>query len=274
VCLAAPLTAGRCDERVGGPERLLKAQSVAGAAFPVEQLAGVRDLTSGFSGPEHDAYYALLAHARETSAALQQAAARQVRAQAQAAHAARKTNRKFSMFYELIKQPTAYRGLPVTLRGSLRDLTPMDSGENSHGITQMYQGNLFTEDSLQSPYVVVCLERPKEMPIPAPDRPTDHVLVTGYFFKVWSYRPERGNWAAPLILANRLEWQPPAPGWIASPAWRWGLVAATCILAAGIVWWLRRQRAEERAVRLALRARLEPAEPVEPNPGQDLRGAE
>lgn len=236
------------------------------AAFPVSRLGDVRDMTSGFLGGERDAYYEILAHARDTSQAAQESLARQVRAFAQARHRARHKGRGFSLFHELIKEPAAYRGLPVRLTGYLRDLTPMEAGDNESGLTQLFQGHLFTEDSLQSPYVVVCQDVPNQMPRPQPSRPTDQVSVVGYFFKIWAYHPERGNWAAPLILAHRLEWHPPAPGWAAGPGTRWGIAAGGCLALSAAGWWLRRQRAREQALRDRLRARFESREAVAGQP--------
>ena len=220
-------------------------------SIPAEWLNGISDLTSGFSPDEHGSYYQILARAREDLAEQKQAAAQNLTAADQDFHADR-TNRKrqFRLFYDLVTRPDSWRGQPVTLRGYIRDLTPMEAEENELGLTQLYQVHLFTEDSTQFPYVVVCTGIPPNLPRPETRRPTDFITVTGYFYKLWTYRAETetGRWSAPLILAGQLEWNPPR----VSPPWwqRLGtgaLLGAIC-LGAGTLALFLRQRRQERAV--------------------------
>ena len=221
------------------------------AAIPAEWLTGISDLTSGFSADEHGSYYQILARAREGLAEQQQAATQNL-ALADSDYHADRANRKrqYRLFYDLVTRPDSWRGQPVTLRGYIRDLTPMEAEENELGLTQLYQAHLFTEDSMQFPYVVVCTEIPPNLPRPEPRRPTDFITVTGYFYKLWTYRAETetGRWSAPLIVAGKLEWNPPR----AAPAWwrRLGpgvAVGAVCVLATAIAL-LQRRRRQERAV--------------------------
>jgi hypothetical protein len=184
-------------------------------SIPREWLTGVSDLTAGFGPSEQESYYQVLAEARDRSLSAQKQAAAENLALAEQEFRADKSNRKrqYRLFYDLVTRPESWRGQPVTLRGYIRDLTPMEVGENRSGLEQLYQAHLFTEDSAQFPYVVVCTEIPPGLPRPEVRRPTDFITVTGYFYKLWSYRAETesGRWSAPLILAGRLEWNPPRP---------------------------------------------------------------
>ena len=116
-------------------------------------MQGVSDLTNGFVESERDSYYGLLAHARDTRLAAQQQAARTNLEAAQATFRADPKNRRKShqLFYDLVTHPDAWRGQPVTLRGYIRDLTPMEAGENPEGLGTLYQAHLFTADSAQFP---------------------------------------------------------------------------------------------------------------------------
>ncbi|RPI77095.1 MAG: hypothetical protein EHM42_14185 [Planctomycetaceae bacterium] len=146
-----------------------------------------------------------------------------------------------------MSHPDSWRGQPVTLRGYIRDLAPMEAGENAFGIKTLYQANLFTEDSSQLPWVVVCAEIPENLPRPTARRPTDNVTVTGYFFKLWTYRAETesGRWTAPVLLASRIDWQPAPAGPSLAPQW---LSVPLALAAAGVAaaLWLRSQNRKTR----------------------------
>ena len=223
----------------------------SGAEFPRERLQGVSDLTNGFVESERDSYFGLLAHARDTRHATQQQAARTNLEAAQATFRADPKNRRKShqLFYDLVTHPDAWRGQPVTLRGYIRDLTPMEAGENPERLGTLYQAHLFTADSAQFPYVIVCSRIPEGLPTPSARRPTDYITVTGYFYKLWTYRAgtESGHWSAPLILADRLEWTPPAPSPPLAATWWW---LAAGLLAAAVLGWRELQRRDRAARRL------------------------
>ncbi len=234
--------------------------------IPAEWLTGISDLTSGFSPHEHGSYYQVLARAREGLAEQKQAGTENL-AVADREFQADRANRKrqYRLFYDLVTRPDSWRGQPVTLRGYIRDLTPMEAEENDLGLTQLYQAHLFTEDSTQFPYVVVVTEIPANLPRPEPRRPTDFITVTGYFYKLWTYRAETetGRWSAPLILAGRLEWNPPRA---AQPWWRrlgpGAVLGVGCVLA-GALALLQRRRRQERAVLRQIRGLSQEPPPSE-----------
>jgi hypothetical protein len=183
------------------------------AAIPSRWFANTRDRTRGISNEERDAYYAILARAGTISLDRQRQLAESLRSQAETEFRSDPDHkgRKFSLFVDLIQHPERYRGKPVTLRGYIQGLETMEAGENDEGLTLLHQAYFFTADSLQNPYVVVTTEIPPDIPRPRKGSPTNDVSVTGYFFKIWSYEAERGNWAGPLILAGKLEWNPSPP---------------------------------------------------------------
>jgi hypothetical protein len=234
--------------------------------IPPEWLTGISDLTSGFSEHEHGSYYQILARAREGLNEQKQAAEQNL-AVADREFQADRANRKrqYRLFYDLVTRPDSWRGQPVTLRGYIRDLTPMEAEQNELGLTHLYQAHLFTEDSTQFPYVVVVTEIPPNLPRPEPRRPTDFITVTGYFYKLWTYRAETetGRWSAPLILAGRLEWNPPR---VAQPWWRRlgaGAAVATACVLAGALALLQRRRQQERAVLRQIRGLAQEPPPSE-----------
>lgn len=267
---AASLTGGRAFSAEPVPHELPR----TGAEFPPELLTSVKDFTNGFGGAEREVYYMVLAHARSTPRELQLRGAREARAVAEGAFRAERKHarRKFQPFIDVVTHPDVWRGQPVTLRGYIRDLTPMEAGENTYGLGTLYQANLFTEDSAQLPWVIVCADVPRDLPRPTPRRPTDNVTVTGYFFKLWTYRAETesGRWSAPVLLASRMDWEPVPKGPSLSPEW---LSIPAVLAAGGIVaaLWLRRQNQAARAKLRQLQA--EPA-PCEPEIRETLRDLE
>lgn len=236
------------------------------ATIPPEWLTGISDLTNGFSAEEHGSYYQILARARERLAEQQQAASHNLTLADSEFHSDRANRkRQYRLFYDLVTRPDSWRGQPVTLRGYIRDLTPMAAEENELGLTQLYQAHLFTEDSMQFPYVVVCTEIPPNLPRPEPRRPIDFITVTGYFYKLWTYRAdtETGRWSAPLILAGRLEWNPPRR---AEPWWQRlgaGAAVGTACVLAGALALLQRRRQQERAVLRQIRGLAQEPPPSE-----------
>lgn len=182
-------------------------------SLPTDLISTAADRTRGIREQEREAYYQVLARAREVDLAVQKSAGRKTVAEARQKFAADKKNarKKYSLFVDIITDPDRFRGQPLSLTGYIHKIDEMAAGENEQGLQTLYQVWLYTADSYSSPYVVVCSEIPANIPMPKRGNPTSDVFVTGYFFKLYSYEAERGNWGAPLILAGRLEWNPPPP---------------------------------------------------------------
>ncbi|MFN0056403.1 MAG: hypothetical protein ACKV0T_30015 [Planctomycetales bacterium] len=221
--------------------------------LPNAWLENVRDRTRGIRNEERDPYYQILAAARTADPQALRAAGRETAAAAERAFRADPGNkrRKFSLFAELARQPGPLRGRPVTLHGYIQRLESFEAGENDEGLTTLHQAYLFTGDSLQSPYVVVCSELTPGIPIPSKGQPTNDIFVSGYFFKLWSYDAERGTWAAPLILAHTLEWHPRPIPLTSRASFKGSLAAGLALTLLLIAYWLRRQRLEVSRLREA-----------------------
>lgn len=181
--------------------------------FPPDRLDAVEDFTSLTRVEERDVYYGLLEVARMVPLKLQKQRAREVVASGEQAFRAnpKRAKQAYSLFADLVLSPSHYRGKPLSFDGYIQKLDRMEAGDNPYGIKELYQAYLFTEESKGNPIVVVCRTIPENLPRPTKGNATNHIRVTGYFYKLWPYEAERGSWAAPLIMADRLEYRPPQP---------------------------------------------------------------
>jgi hypothetical protein len=233
------------------PPRLPEPDKANAIRVPPEWFPGVKDLTRGISDAEREPYYRVLAHCRPLDPGLLHEAGRQTANDAANSFRAdpRNRGRTFSQFADIVQHPDRYRGKPITLHGYIQRLETMDAGENDEGLTTLHQAYLFTGDSLQNPYVVVCVEIPAGIPRPTKGNPTNDIFVTGYFFKLWSYEAERGRWAAPLVLAKTLEWRPGPVPWSARTGVRISMGIGLAILLLGLVAVVFKQRRDDRRFR-------------------------
>ena len=162
-------------------------------------------------------YYAILNHARELSPQELKDAAKRFERERFAVvkndrdyrFYFRKPDTEFPTFVDLFRAPAAYHGQPVTFRGHARRIISFAAGENAFGFQQLHEVWLYAGEAQQNPVVIVCSELPKSIPT-GTDLLVDFVSVTGYFFKRYGYEDRSGQTRfAPLILAHRLEWNPP-----------------------------------------------------------------
>lgn len=151
-----------------------------------ELLAGVRDNTLGVRHDEAEAFYRILAHARDLPAQTMTQAAR-----------------TDLVYTHLMVEPDRYRGELVTVVGDARRITEFTAGPNHSGIERLYEAWVFTADSGTHPFRVVFTRLPKDVhPAESLDLP---VRVTGYFFKREGYNTPGGLHVAPVLLAKRLQ---------------------------------------------------------------------
>ena len=157
----------------------------------------------------------------------------------------RKPDADFPTFADLHRNPEAYHGRLVTLRGHLRRLISSPAGENPHGLQQLHEAWLYVDGAQQNPVVVVCTELPPGIPTGS-DILVDFVSATGYFFKRYGYEDRSGQPRfAPLILAQRLEWAPrPARSGFASKGMMFGLTLGAVVAVGVGVWLVLRSRRE------------------------------
>jgi len=131
------------------------------------------------------------------------------------------------------------------------------------GFDHYFELALFTEDSQDNP-IICCVRRlPAGMPTGDGPQYGEQVLVCGFFFKTWAYRPAAGRGAsaevsrmqlAPLLIADEPVWLPASTRQSGVP----GLIGAAIMLAAlvlGLVLW-RRVRQGEREFRRRFRPNL------------------
>jgi hypothetical protein len=227
-----------CLLLICGLSRRAAGEAPEALRLPTEWLTDVKDLTEGFGGGERDAYYMALDRARGLTPAEARSAAAETRREAEANFRADPKNarKKFSLYYELVRNPAKYRGRLVTLTGYIRTLETMEAGENEQGLETLHQANLFAEEAFGNPCVIVCSEIPHDLRAPKEGSPTDNITVTGYFYKLWSYEAPGRRWAAPLILAGQLEWNPRPPGWTERPGFKNAITIFLALLGLGAVY--------------------------------------
>jgi len=193
-------------------------------------LAVVRDNFMIMRPVEEQAYYTVLAKARDLPSGVMQK------------HADADVS-----FAVLMNQSPQFRGKAITVRGEIRRLLPFTASKNEHGIQDLWEAWLFTEDSGLDPYRIVCTEIPPGIPRGDGSKYAVPVRVTGFFFKIEGYEGRGGLHTAPLLLAKTLRWLPPPAreqedGVMA--AWIVGLV---CLTASGLAFTFWRISASDRA---------------------------
>ena len=155
-------------------------------------LQPVRDNTLGVVRDEFPAYYAILAKARDLPPSLLEQAARDD-----------------ISYTVLMVDPDDFRGRLLTIEGDVKRLVKFPAGRNANGIEELYEAWLFTRDSGNDPYRVVCTSLPAGIPQGGQLTKSVHVRVTAYFFKREGYVAQHGLHTAPLLLAKRMRWFPP-----------------------------------------------------------------
>jgi hypothetical protein len=159
--------------------------------LPDELFANVSESRIGIRNDEREAYFTVLAKARDLPLAILDEAAR-----------------RDLGYVELFNDPESYRGEVVTVSGQLRRLMPVAAEDNSHGFVTLYEGWLFTDDSGSNPIRIVFSSLPEGMP--TGERVRAFVRFTGYFFKRTGYQNKAGDLhAAPLLLGQTPHWTPP-----------------------------------------------------------------
>lgn len=161
------------------------------ARFDKRVLDKIKDNTIGIRLEEADAYYRLLDHARRVPAEeLDEAGLTDVQ------------------YINLMDQPNRFRGEPIRIHGDLFRLRSFTASENQQHISTVYEGWVFTADSSNHPYRILCTSIPRDFEMGEDIRKP--VQVTGYFFKREGYASNGGMHVAPTLLANQIEsYRPP-----------------------------------------------------------------
>ncbi|MCH8840799.1 MAG: hypothetical protein IH831_09025, partial [Planctomycetes bacterium] len=156
-------------------------------------------------------------------------------------------------YAQLLQQPDVYRGQVVMLRGKVLREEVQQLAENKLGIARYHRLWLRPQGGGQWPFVVYCLKLPADFP--RGDQLRADVMVTGIFFKNWSYSYDEGLGLAPVVLASGVDWQPPvapAPRQTWTPQNLVWAATGAALFALATVWWAVRRtvRRPRRAARL------------------------
>jgi hypothetical protein len=135
-------------------------------------------------------------------------------------------------FVQLFRQPEAYRGEWIRVRGIVRRALPITTPTNDHGIAQLHQLWLQPEGRPDDLLAIDVLQLPPGFPTGA--KVETPVTIDGIFFKRWAYHAEDGIRTAPLILARTVVWTPEVEP-AAAPSRFGGYRELDMILAAGLV---------------------------------------
>ncbi|MGV3608640.1 MAG: hypothetical protein ACO1RA_19715 [Planctomycetaceae bacterium] len=115
-------------------------------------------------------------------------------------------------FLELVKQPDAFRGKPITIRGRVKEVSRQVASKNRNGISDIYMYWLMLEDGPTSPIQVMSALPPEGFPkILQPDGKTrqrmqEDIVFQGYFLKRFAYQAKDGDRVTPLILTHQPTW--------------------------------------------------------------------
>lgn len=204
--------------------------------------------TRGIRPEEREAYYRILGRLRGRDPELLARRARRFLESRHAVSADRdRPFREFRIFADMFRNPEQYAGHPVRLRGYLRKLVAYPAGENAFGLDTLYEGWLFTEHSQGNPVVVVTTDLPEQLRSQIGSDLINGVEVTGYFFKLYGYEAGDAVRLAPLVLAPRMQWNPPRDGGGPSAV---AAVSAVALIVGivGIVWYWHRQERQLRRI--------------------------
>lgn len=180
----------------------------AGATLNPLLLRPVRDDTLGLEYHDRPAYFYALWLCQQIDAKSLAQLAAAFRAERQRAHPkyANKKPGEFPIFVDVFQHPDDYRGRLVSLHGYLRKLVEYDAGPNDLGISKVYEGWIYTDDSQNNPGVVVFTKKPAGLPLGGDI--TEEVRFSGYFLKMYGYEAQDTPRKAPMFLAGEVEWFP------------------------------------------------------------------
>lgn len=149
----------------------------------------VKDNTIGIRREESEVFFWLLDHARRIpSSALERSSDHE------------------AQYINVMTEPDRFRGELITIEGDLWRLYEFDASKNDYGVEKMYEGWVFTGDSGNHPYRIVCTSIPNDFELGENLRKP--VRVTGYFFKREGYRSNGGVHVAPTLIAKKISINP------------------------------------------------------------------
>jgi len=125
------------------------------------------------------------------------------RARAISAGALAAKSRRDIVLTHLWETPELYRGVPVHLLGSARQVLRYQSKLTPRG--WLYEAWIFTPEATRVPYVCVFEDAPEGLPIGT--NISERVVFNGYFLKVMKYQAGDVPRGAPVLI-GRIGWAP------------------------------------------------------------------
>lgn len=104
-----------------------------------------------------------------------------------------------------------YRGLPLTVRGTIRRIDKVAVSNpdvrKNYNIQTYYVAWMFTASSGNNPYRLISNTIPSDMPVG--EQLEVPAQFTGYFFKRQGYRSQGGLHKAPVLIGKHIRWNRP-----------------------------------------------------------------
>lgn len=183
-------------------------------AVSVENLAPwltdipLKTRRTGFLPEENEIYYRVLGYASSANPEQVKIAANEfLKERWKQSKYSKRPFEEFPVYVDMYLDPEAYQGRPVIMSGHLQRTVISDAGKNEHGVDQLCEAWLYTDDSQSNPTVVLSTSFPEGMPIG--EQAIDHVTVTGYIYRMYTYEARDTGRFAPVLMANHIQWTPP-----------------------------------------------------------------
>ena len=172
----------------------------------------------GITADENELYYQVLAFARDSDrASVGKSASNFLEERRENSKYSKLPAKEFPVYVDLYLNPEAYHGRPITVTGHVQRCVASPAGKNIHGIEQLYEMWLFTDDSQANPTVIISTEVPKGFPIG--EQSIDHVTATGYVYRLYTYEARDKGRFAPILMANSVSWKPATKQTANGPNW-------------------------------------------------------
>jgi len=188
----------------------------------------------GILPEEAETYYQVLGYARDVDTnRIKKAANLFLKDRWKQSKSQKRPFEKFPVYVDIYQHPELYQGRPVIMSGHVQRTVKSNASKNDFGIETICEAWLYTEDSQSNPTVVVSTNFPEGFPIG--EQAIDHVTVTGYIYRMYTYDARDTRRFAPLLIAHEIKWTP-----ISDAAQKrsqlWGmLILLSGILALGIL---------------------------------------
>ncbi|MBL4883009.1 MAG: hypothetical protein JKY95_00555 [Planctomycetaceae bacterium] len=199
------------SETVQDSARSLKREATFGENFedlsPWLKDIPLKTRRSGILPEEYDLYYKILSYASEVDSKQIKKAARKFLTQRWSQSKYKKQSfEKFPIFVDMYQHPQIYQGRPITMTGHIQRSVVSKADANEFGIDTICEAWLYTEDSQSNPTVIISTNFPKNFPVG--EQVVDHVTVTGYAYRMYTYDARDSRRFAPLIMAHEIKWIP------------------------------------------------------------------